>query len=244
MSKGLSNFQTDDFYKDEENDDLKNNYMGTYSIDSISKYINFYEIIKKRNAKYPFAIFNTDKENQSGIHWWSFLDINPKNNLFLFDPFGIEGLKLFVVDDDQDIINELLYNLKKCESKSNQKLKLCTMKFCVETWQKMSHKKKDQLTDTAQNFFHLLEQFAKLKGTRCMNILILENQLQDLNSTNCGEFQLYFYKNLFDPNEKSKISSHRTLNKNTLQTIMNKIFSTDIKENEYILKNFKEEYNL
>ena len=37
------------------------------------------------------------------------------------------------------------------------------MKFCVETWQKMSQKTKDQLTDTAQNFFHLLEQFAKLK---------------------------------------------------------------------------------
>ena len=69
-----------------------------------------------------------------------------------------------------------------------------------------------------------------------MNILILENQLQDSTSTNCVEFELYFYKNLFDPNEKSKIISHRTLNKNTLQTIMNKIFSTDIKEDEYIIK--------
>ena len=38
--------------------------MGTYSIDSITKYIDFYEIIKKRNAKYPFAIFNTDKHNE------------------------------------------------------------------------------------------------------------------------------------------------------------------------------------
>ena len=45
------------------------------------------------------------------------------------------------------------------------------LKFCVETWQKMSHKQKDQLTDTAQNYFHLLEQFAKLKGTCCMNII-------------------------------------------------------------------------
>ena len=77
-----------------------------------------------------------------------------------------------------------------------------------------------------------------------MNILILENQLQDLTSTNWGEFKLYFYKNLFDPNEKSKILSHRTLNKNTLQTKMNEIFSADIKENEYITKNFQEEYNL
>ena len=40
--------------------------MGTYSIDSITRYINFYEIIKRRNAKYQFAIFNTDKENEPG----------------------------------------------------------------------------------------------------------------------------------------------------------------------------------
>ena len=30
MSKGLSNFQTNDFFKDEENEILKSNYMGTY----------------------------------------------------------------------------------------------------------------------------------------------------------------------------------------------------------------------
>ena len=29
MSKGLSNFQTDDFFKDEENEELKN-YMSEY----------------------------------------------------------------------------------------------------------------------------------------------------------------------------------------------------------------------
>ena len=194
----------------------------------------FYEIIKKRNAKYPFPIFNTDKENQPGVHWWSFMDINPKNNLFLFYSFGIKGFKLFIVDNDQDIVNELLYNFRKCESKSGQKLELCTMKFCVETWQKMSHKRKDQQTGIAQSFFHLLEQFSKLKKTHCMNILILENQIQDLTRPNCGQFQLYFYKNLFDPDEKSKIISHRTLNKSTLQTIINEIFSTDIKENDAI----------
>ena len=235
MNKGLSNFWIDYFFSDEQNEDLKNNYMGTYSMDSITKYINFYEIIKRRNGKYPFAIFNSDKENELGVHWWSFMDIHPKNNLFLFDSFGIEGFKLFIVDNDQDIINELLYNYQKFESKSSQKLKLCTMKFCVETWQKMSQKTKDQLTDTAQNFFHLLEQFAKLKKTHYMNILILENQIQDLISLNCGQFQLYFYKNLFDPDEKSKILSHGTLNKSTLETIINEIFSTDIDEEEYEL---------
>ena len=83
--------------------------MGTYSIDSITKYINFYEIIKQRNAKYLFAIFNTDKEKKPGVHWWSFINIKPKINLFLFDSFGVEPFKLFIVDNDQQVINELYY---------------------------------------------------------------------------------------------------------------------------------------
>ena len=97
--------------------------------------------------------------------------------------------------------------------------------------------KKYQLTDTAQNFFHLLEQFAKLKKTHCINTLILENQIQDLPTSTCGHFQLHFYKNLLDPDEKSKIITHKTLNKSTLQTIMNEIFSTDIKEKNLFLQN-------
>ena len=46
-----------------------------------------------------------------------------------------------------------------------------------------------------------------------MNVLILENDIQDLISPNCREFQLYFSKNLFDPDGKSEILSHQTLNK-------------------------------
>ena len=86
--------------------------MGTYSIDSITKYINFYEIIKQRNAKYPFAIFNTDKEKEPGVHWWSFIDIQPKNDLFLFHSLGLEGFKLFIVDNDQQVINNYYITLK------------------------------------------------------------------------------------------------------------------------------------
>ena len=48
MSKGLSNYQIDYFFKDEENEDFKKNYMGAYSIDSITRYKNFYEIIKRK----------------------------------------------------------------------------------------------------------------------------------------------------------------------------------------------------
>ena len=37
------------------------------------------------------------------------------------------------------------------------------MKFSVSTWENMPHTKKEQLTKIAQKFFHLLQQFAKLK---------------------------------------------------------------------------------
>ena len=115
------------------------------------------------------------------------------------------------------------------------------MKFCVETWQKMLQ---NQLTETAQNLFHLLEQFAKLKKIQCMNIIILENSAQNLLSATCGNFQLYIYKNLFDPYKRSKILNHQRLTKNTLQITINEISLTDVDENEYFIKKFNEEYDL
>ena len=120
--------------------------------------------------------------------------IHPKKNLFLFDGLGIEGFKFFIVNNNQKIIDELLYDFKKCDSKSNQKMKLCAMKFCVETWQKMSHKVKDQLTDTAQIIFHLLEEFTKLKKTECMNILILENNVESITGQAVVNFNYIFIK--------------------------------------------------
>ena len=43
----------------------------------------------------------------------------------------------------------------------NKKLTLCTMKFSTDSWEKLAHTKKEQLTDTSQSFFHLLMEFSK-----------------------------------------------------------------------------------
>ena len=57
MSKGISNLEIENFFENEENQDLKNNYMGVYSIDSIARYINFYEIKKTKKWKLSFCNF-------------------------------------------------------------------------------------------------------------------------------------------------------------------------------------------
>ena len=109
---------------------------------------------------------------------------------------------------------------------------MCNEIFHVDLGKNATYKK-EQLTNTAQTFFHLLQQFAKLKRTNEMNIVIVENDLQDLLSDTCQVFQLYFYKNLFDPSDKSKIINHKNLNRKTIETIINEIFSTDVDENEH-----------
>ena len=52
----------------------------------------------------------------------------------------------------------------------------------------------------------MIFQFAKLKGKKKnIKIKIVEDQRQELTTDTCGIFQLYFYKNLFNPLSDSKI---------------------------------------
>ena len=85
MNKDLKNFQIDKFFQDEENKEIKKNYMGVYSTDSITRCINFYEIIKRKNGGYIFTIFNTYKHNQAGTHWWMLWIFTEKSYFYLTD---------------------------------------------------------------------------------------------------------------------------------------------------------------
>ena len=77
-----------------------------------------------------------------------------------------------------------------------------------------------------------------------MTVLMLLDEIQEIYSDICGLFQLYFCKNLFDPNENSNILNDKHLTKKTTETLLNKIFSTNKKENECKVTDFAEEYNV
>ena len=202
---GISNVYIKNSFENEKNDDLKKNFMGVYSSNSITKYINFYEIIKAGNAKYLFAIFNTGRENIPRTHWWSFLDIYPKKDFLLFDSFGFTSFEKFIIDNDLSVIDKLLFNLQKFNEKDS-KINLVSLTFSIESYQKMKEKSLKNLTDTAKDFFHLLSEFGKLKKQKKeMKIVLLDDQLQELTTDTCGIFELYFYKNLFEPSGDSKI---------------------------------------
>ena len=67
---------------------------------------------------------------------------------------------------------------------------------------------------------------------------MVEDRLQDLDSATCGIFQIYFYQNLFNPEENSKIQGNAKLNKKTVETLLNKIFSLDDKEKEIKMEEY------
>ena len=56
---------------------------------------------------------------------------------------------------------------------------------------------------------------------------MVEDRVQDLDSSTCGIFQLYFYDNLFNLNENNKIQDKTKLNKKTIKILLNEIFVLD-----------------
>ena len=61
---------------------------------------------------------------------------------------------------------------------------------------------------------------------------MVEDRIQDLDPNTCGIFQVYFYENLFNPNQNSKIQNDTKFKKSTVETLLNELCYLDYKENE------------
>ena len=73
---------------------------------------------------------------------------------------------------------------------------------------------------------------------------MVEEKIQDLNSMTCGIFQTYFYDNLFNPDENSKIEDKNQLNKRTIKTLSNERFVlADQKTNEATIRQYAKNTN-
>ena len=190
------------------------------------------------SSKFSFIIANTDASDKLGVHWWSIIDIEPRNDIFFFDSYGIEGLKHFIIQDDREIVDEILIGTEKID-RTDDKITLCKIKFNLGACKDLTEDEIISLSDTARNFFYLIQAFGiKLKLRIFVNIWMVEDRLQDLDSATCGMFQIYFYQNLFNPDKNRKIQGKTKLNKKTVETLLNEIFSLDDKENEIKMKEY------
>ena len=164
--------------------------------------------------------------------------------MFLFDSLGFTGFKEFIIDNDLNIVDKPLYNVNKF-NKNDDKINLINLKFLEYEYDRIERKGVlSKLTDTVKDLFLLLSKFSKYHNVKEMTLYAVDDQLQETTSDTCGIFQLYFYKNLFDPLEDSQIIEHEKLTKQTIEKILNEIFSRDKASNEEKMEDFKEEYYL
>ena len=109
-------------------------------------------------------------------------------------------------------------------TKTDNKITLVNIKFNLNACKNLTKKELDVLSDTATNSSFVQAFGNKLKVRDFVNICIVEDRVQDLNSVTCGIFQMNFYDNLFNPNKNSKIQNKKRINKKTIETLLNELF--------------------
>ena len=91
---------------------LKKYFVGVFLSNYVTRFISFQEMMIEKN-RYPFMIMNTDQNNKNGTHWWSFPNLHPRKEIFLFDSFGFERFKEFIINNNKKTLNKILFGIEK-----------------------------------------------------------------------------------------------------------------------------------
>ena len=81
--------------------------------------------------------------------------------------------------------------------RTDDKITLCQIKLNLGACKHLMEDEINSLSDTARNFFYFIQAFGiKLKLRGFVNIWMVEDRLQDLESGTCRIFQIYFLSKL------------------------------------------------
>ena len=107
----------------------------------------------------------------------------------------------------------------------------------MQEYEKM--KNVNRLSETMQNILNLINEFSKKHNLKEeVRVHFIDDQLQKTETNTCGVFQLYFFVNLFNPDENSVVIEDKTLKRKNIEKILNEILSTEREENERKIKDF------
>ena len=108
-------------------------------------------------------------------------------------------MKHFVVSDDRKIVRKVLKAVELANQKDNKRT-LAKLKFPMNSYENLAENKTKKLSETAQDFFHLIHSLGKNeKIINFVNMWMLEDPIEKSTTVTCSSFQLYLYENLFFP---------------------------------------------
>lgn len=131
------------------------------------------------------------------------------------------------------LVDKILFYFEKFKFTDN-KLTLVRITFLRTTFNRPEQKKLTKLSTTTWDLFHFIVEFhlkCSIFKYICSRILYKKSKQILVTSSSC-----VFHDNLFIPKYYSSIVSDESLNKNTFQTLLNKLFSWDRKDNGKIIK--------
>ena len=74
----------------------------------MNRFIDYKTNMSEKKGRYRFIIGNADSSDKDGTHWWSIMDIEPKNDLLIFETLSVDGLKSLIKQDGQNVIVKIL----------------------------------------------------------------------------------------------------------------------------------------
>ena len=106
-------------------------------------------------------------------------------------------------------------------------------------------KNMNRLSETTIDLLHLMNEYGKEHNLKNEVIVhLVDDQLEMIEKDTCGMYQIYFCVNLFNPLENIGIINEKSLNKRTIEKLLNKILLTDRQENENRIGQFTEESDI
>ena len=104
----------------------------------------------------------------------------------------------------------------------DDKITLVNIKFNLNVCKNLSKKELDALINTATNFCHFVQAFSnKLMLKDFVNIWMVEDRVQDLDSVTCEIFHIYFYDDLVNVDQNSTMQGKKRLDKKTIEILLN-----------------------
>ena len=144
---GISNFQIEKAFEKIDDEDLLDNFIKVFPSNYMNKFINHAAMIED-SGKFPFIIANADADDKPGVHWWSISDIEPRTDVFIFDSYGLDGLKHFIIQDDKPVVDKILLGIEKMD-RINNKITPCKIKFNLGACRHLTKEEIDSLSQIA-----------------------------------------------------------------------------------------------
>ena len=119
-----------------------------------------------------------------------FSKYSSKKEIFLFDSFGFRELKEFIIQDNRNITDKIMYDLKKFNS-VDKEIMLILVKISIKeyNWPFSRHKQiRKKTRNWWRNYNHLVD-----------------DQVPMHEKDTCGMYQIYFFVNLLKPLETIEI---------------------------------------